>query len=72
MSYEYDWKPPTEYGWICPRCETVHAPWVSECNCSKEYHITTTPNIEATTKKDTPFTYTYTCTPIGGTSQQDE
>lgn len=22
-------------GWICPRCGTVHAPWVPECSCSK-------------------------------------
>lgn len=20
-------------GWICPRCNKVHAPWVSQCHC---------------------------------------
>ncbi len=19
--------------WICPRCQTVHAPWVAQCHC---------------------------------------
>lgn len=21
--------------WICPRCQTVYAPWVAQCNCPK-------------------------------------
>lgn len=25
---------PTNYGWICPRCQKVHAPWVASCSCS--------------------------------------
>jgi hypothetical protein len=24
---------PTQYGWICPRCGKVHAPFVRECDC---------------------------------------
>lgn len=24
---------PAQYGWICPRCGKVLAPWMSECNC---------------------------------------
>ena len=26
--------PPTEYGWVCPRCSRVNAPWKSQCDCS--------------------------------------
>ena len=23
-----------QYGWVCPKCGKVMAPWCSECNCS--------------------------------------
>lgn len=26
-----------KYGWICPRCGKVNAPWVAECNCSADF-----------------------------------
>lgn len=26
-------QPATNYGWVCPRCQAVHAPHVSRCNC---------------------------------------
>jgi len=22
-----------QYGWVCPRCGTVHAPFVRDCGC---------------------------------------
>lgn len=25
--------PPISYGWVCPICGKVHAPWVKECDC---------------------------------------
>lgn len=25
--------PPLQYGWVCPRCNKVHAPWKSSCEC---------------------------------------
>lgn len=25
--------PPAEYGWVCPRCNRVNAPWKSTCDC---------------------------------------
>lgn len=47
-----DWDPPNiplpedfqhpikEYGWICPKCGQVNAPFVRECPCSINYNIT--------------------------------
>lgn len=32
----------SEYGWICPKCNKVHAPWVSECDCNKPSQTYTT------------------------------
>ena len=23
----------TMYGWMCPRCERVNAPWIPSCDC---------------------------------------
>ena len=25
---------PMAYGWVCPRCGRVNAPWTSQCDCS--------------------------------------
>ena len=27
----------TEYGWECPRCGRINAPWVRQCDCSRSY-----------------------------------
>ena len=27
--------PKTEYGWLCPRCGHVNAPWVRQCDCPR-------------------------------------
>ena len=32
-SYTVSSKPSTEYGWACPRCGRINAPWKSQCNC---------------------------------------
>ena len=24
-----------QYGWMCPRCNAVNAPWVAKCDCSQ-------------------------------------
>ena len=32
-SYTINSKPPTEYGWACPRCSRINAPWKSQCDC---------------------------------------
>jgi len=26
-------------GWICPRCETVHAPDVKQCSCRPQFDV---------------------------------
>lgn len=28
----------TKYGWVCPKCGVVLAPWVTMCNCVKTYY----------------------------------
>lgn len=28
---------PKSYGWICPICGTVNAPWKPTCDCDKNY-----------------------------------
>lgn len=33
-TYTVNSKPPTEYGWVCPRCSRVNAPWKSQCDCA--------------------------------------
>ena len=32
-TYTTNSKPPTEYGWACPRCNRINAPWVRQCDC---------------------------------------
>ena len=32
-TYTINSKPPTEYGWACPRCGRINAPWKSQCDC---------------------------------------
>ena len=36
-TYTVNSKPPTEYGWACPRCGRINAPWKSQCDCSGNY-----------------------------------
>ena len=33
-TYTINSKPPTEYGWECPRCGRINAPWVRQCDCN--------------------------------------
>ena len=37
-STTYRSTPPTEYGWACPRCGKVNAPWKSQCDCVGGYY----------------------------------
>ena len=30
---EAEWVDAEPKGWICPRCQTVHAPWIDKCDC---------------------------------------
>ena len=61
--------PPTEYGWACPRCNRINAPWVRQCDCSRndkweKWDITC--NKDDCTK---PWWYDYKVT-CNGTSAQ--
>ena len=31
-----------QYGWVCPKCGKVLAPWMGECNCYRQSSVTTT------------------------------
>lgn len=33
--YTWEWRAPMEKGWECPRCGQIWAPWISQCNCSR-------------------------------------
>lgn len=33
-TYTVNSKPSTEYGWACPRCGRINAPWKSQCDCA--------------------------------------
>jgi uncharacterized OB-fold protein len=55
----------TEYGWVCPKCQTVYAPHIESCKyCSKNVPVTF-PNIPPYKWSD-PFSppYVVTCVSI--------
>ena len=35
-----EYEMPKQYGWICPRCGQVNAPWMSVCTCSEQNNVT--------------------------------
>ena len=37
---EYHWKITPLTGWICPRCGTVHSPFVTQCHCPPVFIVT--------------------------------
>ena len=45
-SYTYPSKSPyqAEKGWECPRCGHINAPWVRQCDCSRNNFTTTYAN----------------------------
>lgn len=45
-----------QYGWVCPKCNKVHAPWVAGCNCHElNYGTITTTMPCSSTVKDNSF-----------------
>ena len=40
----------TQSGWICPRCGSVNAPWVPQCNCTA-VPITSNMSVDCSFKK---------------------
>lgn len=54
--------PITQYGWVCPKCGRVNAPWKGTCDCSKGV---ATPNTPPNTPSNPPFPHTpYYAPPI--------
>ena len=62
--------PSVQYGWACPRCGKINAPWANQCTCQRESNIvwgsttiTNNPNLNVksgntTIDKDSFSTYT--------------
>lgn len=44
--------PPMSYGWVCPKCGRVNAPWKSTCDC---YNGIATPYTPPNTPQTTPY-----------------
>lgn len=55
-----------EQGWECPRCGRINAPWVRQCDCSRDDKWDITWNKDDCTK---PWWYDYKVT-CNGTSTQ--
>ena len=60
---------PIQYGWECPRCHSINAPWASQCSCtgnkSNLYYYTIETNQDQlgainnnNNKKRTPYSIT--------------
>jgi hypothetical protein len=39
-------KPAMLTGWLCPRCQKVHGPFVQTCDCPPDYILSTGINTE--------------------------
>ena len=48
-------------GWICPRCDKVHAPSVLTCNCKKEESLNVPPDYSDTAKATAKPAFPRTC-----------
>lgn len=59
-------QPKVEQGWECPRCGRINAPWVRQCDCSRNDKWDITCNKDDCTK---PWWYDYKVT-CNGTSAQ--
>ena len=56
----------TQYGWECPRCGKINAPWTNQCTCHRQqtytYSITTAgdyPKYDTITTSD--ISHAYSC-----------
>lgn len=38
-------------GWLCPRCQKVNAPWVSQCSCENSLNNINGPWADSFTKE---------------------
>jgi hypothetical protein len=57
-SWSYSYPAVAPQGWVCPKCQTVYAPWVMKCTSSHTNTTTTT----------TLFNPQHYPAPYGGTS----
>lgn len=71
-TYTYTYTTPPKYqsekGWECPRCGRINAPWVRQCDCSRDNKQDITWNKDDYTK---PWWYDYKVTCNGTTINAD-
>ena len=51
--------PAAQQGWECPRCGKINAPWVSQCNCSRDNWTVTWASDHVNVKPDWWKDYVY-------------
>jgi hypothetical protein len=54
-----------KYGWVCPKCGKVNAPWISSCDCNTQYQWTWTEPYPPTVWTDSDNTDNFEVTYFG-------
>lgn len=56
FTYNYPRQTPAaQYGWECPRCGCINAPWANQCSCSRNTYTITATDIGIKNENLTPY-----------------